>query len=57
MMGRQSGQITFEVIDLDMMVPKNHLLRKIQRSLQFDFIYEKTQDLYAQTGRPSIDPV
>ena len=57
MMGRQSGQITFEVIDLDIMVPKNHLLRKIQRSLQFDFIYEKTQDLYAQTGRPSIDPV
>ena len=57
MMGRQSGQIAFEVIDIDAMVPKNHLLRKIQGCLQFNFIYEKTQDLYAQTGRPSVDPV
>ena len=56
-MGRQSGQIVFEVIDIDAMVPKNHLLRKIQDCLQFNFIYEKTQDLYAQTGRPSVDPV
>ena len=57
MMGRQSGQIAFEVIHIEAMVPRNHLLRKIQRSLQFGFIYEKAQDLYAQTGRPSIDPV
>ena len=40
-----------------MIVPKNHLFRKIQRRLQFDFIDEKTEDLCAQTVQPSIDPV
>ena len=57
MMGRQSGQIVFEVIDIDSMVPKDHLLRKIKQTIDFDFIYEKTKDLYAPNGRPSIDPV
>ena len=33
------------------------LARKIQGCLQLNFIYEKTQDLYAQAGRPSVDPV
>ena len=50
MMGRQSGQIAFEVIHIEAMVPRNHLLRKIQRSLQFGFIYEKAKDLLQGYG-------
>jgi transposase len=57
MMGRQSGQIVFEIIDIDSMVPKDHMLRKIQQNTDFSFIYEKTKDLYASNGRPSVVPV
>jgi len=40
------------------MVPKNHLLRDIDRAISFDFIYEEVEELYClDNGRPSIDPV
>jgi transposase len=40
------------------LVPEEHLLRKIDNAINFDFIYEMVEDLYSnETGRPSIDPV
>lgn len=39
------------------MIPENHLLRKIDRIISFDFIYEILAPYYPATGRPSIDPV
>jgi transposase len=40
------------------MVPKNHVLRDIDRAISFDFIYDEVKDLYCEdNGRPSIDPV
>lgn len=49
----------FKVISctLDDLVPKNHLLRKINSKIDFSFIYDKVNTLYSPTGRPSIDPV
>jgi transposase len=49
----------FKVISctLDDLVPKNHLLRKINSKIDFSFIYDKVNNLYSPTGRPSIDPV
>jgi transposase len=49
----------FKVISstLDDLVPKNHLLRKINNKIDFSFIYDKVNNLYSPTGRPSIDPV
>ena len=40
-------------------VPRDHLLRKIDRAINFDFIYEEVKDLYSATewGKPGIDPV
>ena len=49
------NQITF--IALDDLVPKDHLVRKIEEALNFDFIYDLVEDLYGNTGKPSIDPV
>lgn len=47
-----------EIINLDMMIPKDHLLRKIDKAIDFNYIYEITQDLYCcDNGRPAIDPV
>lgn len=49
-------QILFACIDD--LVPKNHLLRDIQRTIDFTFIYDLVKDKYCEdNGRPSIDPV
>jgi len=40
------------------LVPKDHLLRDIEKSIDFSFIYELVADKYSREyGRPSIDPV
>lgn len=47
-----------EMITLDTLVPANHLVRKIDAAINFDFIYDLVEDLYSEeTGRPSLDPV
>lgn len=38
MMGRQSGQISMAILDLSELIPENHLLRKIDQVISFDFI-------------------
>ena len=44
-------------MDLGELIPENHLLRKINETINFDFIYQKAEAYYSQKGRPSIDPV
>lgn len=47
-----------EVLNIDMMVPNDHLLRKIDRAIDFTCIYDFVEELYCKdNGRPSIDPV
>lgn len=47
-----------EFVSTGCLVPENHLLRAVQASINFDFIYDEVKDLYSETaGRPSIDPV
>jgi transposase len=41
---------------LEDQVPKNHLLRLIDRHIDFGFVHERLKDTYSETGRPSIDP-
>lgn len=57
MMGKKSGQMQIIMIDLETLVPKNHLLKKIDELVNFDFIYEKAAPYYSKYGRPSVDPV
>jgi transposase len=43
---------------MDEMVPKDHLLRDIERSIDFSFIYDLVEEKYSlDKGRPSLDPV
>ena len=56
MMGRQSGQMEIIVMDLSELIPKGHLLKAIDRSISFEFVYELMAPLYADRGRPSVDP-
>lgn len=47
-----------EIICIEDLVPQEHLLRKIERAVDFKKIYEFVEDLYcADNSRPSIDPV
>lgn len=48
-------QIEFN--SLDMLVPNDHLVRKIDKAMNFDFIYDEVEHLYSAFGAPSIDPV
>ncbi|MDX5591932.1 transposase, partial [Pseudovibrio sp. SPO723] len=51
-------QTAFEMVSLESLVPSDHLLRKIEAVIDFDFIHERVADLYcADNGRPALDPV
>ena len=46
------------MVDVDMLVPEDHLLRKIDQVIDFDRIYEFVGQYYCQdNGRPAVDPV
>ena len=43
---------------MEEIVPEDSLFRKIDKYIDFTFIYDKVKDLYCDNnGRPSIDPV
>ena len=47
-----------EFVCIEELVPQDHLLRKIERAIDFDFIRDKVKELYcADNGRPAVDPV
>ena len=47
-----------EIVCLDELVPSEHILKKIAKLVDFEFIRDKTAHLYCQdNGRPAVDPV
>ena len=40
MMGRQSRQMAMIFVDIESLIPETHLLRKIERMVSFNFIYD-----------------
>lgn len=59
MMTKRMGvQQNIEIVMLEQLVKPDHLLRKIDKYIDFSFIYDLVKDLYSEDmGRPSIDPV
>jgi transposase len=46
------------IVDLDRLVPKDHLLRKIEKVMDYDWLYERPDPYYCHdNGRPGTDPV
>ena len=46
------------VVDINMLVPKIHLLRKIEKVMDYDWLYERLEPYYCHdNGRPGTDPV
>ncbi len=57
MMGHQPRtESLFYYFRLEEQIPENHLLRLIDRYVDFSFIRDRLRPLYSQTGRPSVDP-
>lgn len=46
------------ITDIDALVPKDHLLRKIEKVMDYDWLYERLEPYYRHdVGRPGTDPV
>ena len=51
----QQGE--YEIVLLEELVAEDHLLRKIDRAVDFSFIHDLCKDLYCpDNGRPAIEP-
>ena len=54
---RREKQQHMEIVIMEQMVPEDHFLRKVDRAVDFSFIYDLCAPLYcADNGRPAIDP-
>jgi transposase len=59
MMGRDSGfqpKLFYHNVNLEKRVPPNHLLRKINDTIDFNFIYKEVKDTYGLNGNVSVPP-
>ncbi len=57
-MTRRSGKNDcFIMKTIEEIVPQNHEVRKMEKCIDWSFIYPLVQNLYSDFGRPSIDPV
>lgn len=55
---QKEKQDEMEFISIGELVPPDHLLRRVEKAIDFEFIRERARDLYcADNGRPAIDPV
>jgi transposase len=57
MMGQQArSESLFYYFRIEDHIPEDHLLRLIDRHVDFAFVRETLKASYSHTGRPSIDP-
>lgn len=55
---KESKQMNYEFVLLEELIKEGHLLRKINKYIDFSFIYDLVEDKYClDNGRPSVDPV
>ena len=55
---RKDARRELIIVDLDALVPENHLLRKIERVMDYEWLYEWLAPYYCHdNGRPGTDPV
>lgn len=59
MMGREKPRqpsLFYHRVNLEQRIRGNHLLRKIDAAIDFDFIYDEVADRYGRNGNESIPP-
>jgi transposase len=54
----EAQQQELEMVSVESLVPSEHLLRKIDRVVDFGFIHDRVKHLYCENnGRPALEPV
>lgn len=54
----ENKQIKFHMVTIEDLVPEDHFVRKLDRVVDFSFIYEEISGYYCENnGRPCVDPV
>ncbi|MBU2102220.1 MAG: IS1182 family transposase [Candidatus Omnitrophica bacterium] len=59
MMGHQKRiqrKLFYTKLNLDQRVPEDHILRKVARYIDFDFVYQDVKDKYGTNGNVSVPP-
>lgn len=52
-----TNQEGYEIVLLEELVPSDHLLRKIEKAVDFSFIHDLCKGLYSENiGRPAVEP-
>jgi transposase len=54
--GDFQAKLFYHQLHLDQRVPRDHILRKIEQKIDFDFIYGEVKDTYGDNGNVSIPP-
>ena len=55
---RKNSRRDIVMVDVDALVPKDHLLRKIENVMDYEWLYARLSPYYcADNGRPGSDPV
>lgn len=55
---KKDGRRDIVMVDLEALVPKDHLLRKIEKIMDYEWLYERLSPYYCHdVGRPGTDPV
>lgn len=55
---QQDNRRDVVMVDIDQLVPKDHLLRKIEKVMDYDWLYERLNPYYCHgVGRDGTDPV
>ena len=58
MLKKNDGQVDlFDSVIFDRLIPKDHLLVKIDSIIDFSFVYDLVENQYSPIGRGSKDPV
>jgi transposase len=59
MMGYQPDlqpKLFYQSVNLDERIPANHILRKMRKLIDFEFIYQEVKYLYGEKGNVSVPP-
>ena len=55
---KQDSRRDVVMVDIDTLMPENHLLRKIERVMDYDWLYQRLSPYYCHDiGRNGTDPV
>lgn len=55
---KRDGRKEVVMVDVDALVPKDHLLRKIEKVMDYEWLYTLLSPYYCHdNGRPGTDPV